>query len=171
MVRFSRKIVQSAVPVELSAIEHPPPTAPRLALAAAAFLAAIAGCANAQPRTPSPNASRVSAPPATATAAASAVPSAHAATVSGDLDHEAIELERAMDALKEGDPGRALSICDDEASRFPNGILAQERELVAIRALVRLGRFDEGRSREAKFKSNFADSSYLSELPKIRDTR
>ena len=44
-------------------------------------------------------------------------------------------------------PTKSLALADEHAARFPAGVLAQEREVIAIEALVRLGRMKEARAR------------------------
>ena len=52
------------------------------------------------------------------------------------------EIATILDArrvLRAGDPARALTLLDAARARFPDGILAQEREALTIEALVRSG--------------------------------
>lgn len=53
----------------------------------------------------------------------------------GTLREETELMERALAAIREGDRATAFSVLKDHARRFPNGLLARERE----RALGRLG--------------------------------
>lgn len=68
-------------------------------------------------------------------------------------------LERAQDALRSR-PAEALALADDHARRFPRGMLAQEREVIAIEALVKTGRTSEAKARAARFKARFPGSSH-----------
>jgi hypothetical protein len=68
-------------------------------------------------------------------------------------------LEQAQDALRDR-PRQALSLCDDHARDFRGGMLVQEREVIAIEALVKLGRPAEARARAAAFKTRFPGSSH-----------
>ena len=68
-------------------------------------------------------------------------------------------LERAQDALKSR-PREALALCDEHARAFPNGMLAQEREVIAIEALMKTGREQEARARAARFASRYPGSSH-----------
>ena len=77
----------------------------------------------------------------------------------GDAETEAHLLQRAQDALGTN-PGEALSLAEAHASKFPAGALGQEREVVAIQALLRLGRGDEARARGAKFLAAFPGSAH-----------
>jgi RNA polymerase sigma-70 factor (ECF subfamily) len=91
--------------------------------------------------------------PATALAPATATGSATAsapAPLTPLPVSEVVLLEGAQDALARN-PALALADCDDLARRFPHGLLDQEREVVAIDALVRLGRHDDANARAAKF--------------------
>jgi len=71
-------------------------------------------------------------------------------------------LESAMGALNAGDFARALVLCDRHRRDFKeHGVLVQEREVIAIEALVRLGKKAEAKKRAEKFKSEFPTSTHL----------
>lgn len=120
-----------------------------------------------------PSAARPAQLVASASAAvASSVPVAEPAPASGsgsegagamggpiDAETEAHFLQRAHNAV-DASPARALALTEEHASRFPTGTLGQERELVAIQALVRLGRVDEARARGARFAAAFPGSAH-----------
>ena len=72
-------------------------------------------------------------------------------------------LERAQDALRSR-PAEALALCNDHAQRFPGGMLVQEREVIAIEALIKTGRKDEARRRADRFKARFPGSSHTRRL-------
>jgi hypothetical protein len=72
-------------------------------------------------------------------------------------------LERAQDALRSR-PDEALALCNDHAQRFPSGMLVQEREVIAIEALVKTGRKEEARTRADRFKARFPGSSHTRRL-------
>ena len=75
---------------------------------------------------------------------------------------EAAILEQAMGALKGGDAKKALSLCDRHARELgANGLLTQEREVIAIEALMKLGRAAEAKGRAEKFKKAFPTSTHL----------
>ncbi len=69
----------------------------------------------------------------------------------------------AQSAVK-SDPAAALRACNEHAKRFPGGSLAQEREALAIEALVRLGRKDEAEKRLARFRTSYPSSGHLRKL-------
>lgn len=69
----------------------------------------------------------------------------------------------AQSAVK-SDPAAALRACDEHAKRFPGGSLAQEREALAIEALVRLGRKGEAEKRLARFRAGYPSSGHLRKL-------
>jgi hypothetical protein len=58
------------------------------------------------------------------------------------------------------DPRRALDLADRDAQTYPAGALAQEREVIAIEALVRLARGTEARVRAARFFQAFPGSAH-----------
>ncbi len=70
----------------------------------------------------------------------------------GDLAAETALLDRAHAALARGDAARALEAADAHARAFPRGQLAENRESVAVQALVHLGRNTEARARGATFR-------------------
>jgi len=72
-------------------------------------------------------------------------------------------LERAQDALRSR-PAEALALCNDHAQRFPSGMLVQEREAIAIEALVKTGRKDEAKKRVERFKGRFPGSTHSRRL-------
>jgi len=74
----------------------------------------------------------------------------------GSRDEFAL-LARAQAALAPN-PGLALALASDHERKFPNGALVQERELVAIGALLRLGRRAEASARAARFHRQFPTS-------------
>jgi hypothetical protein len=76
---------------------------------------------------------------------------------------EALALERqlldvARGALERGEAAAALAATARHERLFPGGVLVQEREAMAIRALAMLGRLPEARARAARFRERFPDS-------------
>ncbi len=76
-----------------------------------------------------------------------------------DPEAELALIREAQDALR-ASPARALSLTDAHRRRFGDGTLAQEREVVAIDALVRLGRRDEARARAAALHRRWPRSAH-----------
>jgi hypothetical protein len=68
------------------------------------------------------------------------------------LDQARAELER--------NPRRALALTEEHRRRFPSGTLAQEREVIAIEALSRMGQTTEARSRGTDFERRYPDSAH-----------
>jgi hypothetical protein len=68
-------------------------------------------------------------------------------------------LQRAGDRLR-ADPAGALHLAEQHAERFPSGALAQEREVIAIEALVGLHRDSEARDRAQHFVHDFPGSAH-----------
>ena len=114
---------------------------------------------------PAPNddaANGSAAPPGSSapSAAASARPNAAS---SRPAETEAELLERARDALSDN-PARALALTEQHRAHFPAGVLAQEREVIAIQALKRLGRADAAAQRSAAFARRYPNSAYGKKL-------
>jgi hypothetical protein len=108
------------------------------------------------PTAPEPPAPAAGVDPDPSPAAAGAAPEAAA-------EPEHALLQRAQDALR-GDPARALSLTDLHLARFPGGLLAQEREVIAISALLGMGRGAEARARAARFVAAFPASAHRRRL-------
>ncbi len=75
-------------------------------------------------------------------------------------------LERA-EGLVVSDPPTALALADMHRSRFPNGMLGQEAQVIAIEALAQAGRVGAAAERLARFKRQFPGSAYLPHLESV----
>ena len=126
------------------------------------------------PASPSASAARVTAPVDTGADArnvdarspveSAAPPSEAIAAV--DSETEVHLLQRAQAALG-ADPGGALALTVEHARRFPGGALGQERELIAVTALVALGRRPEAEARAASLLERFPASAYRGRLESL----
>ncbi|WP_146648570.1 hypothetical protein [Labilithrix luteola] len=65
------------------------------------------------------------------------------------------------------DPARALAMTRDHSSLYPRGVLLQERDVIAIDALARLGRLAEARTRAAEFRAQYPKSAHLARIQTI----
>jgi hypothetical protein len=72
---------------------------------------------------------------------------------------EAQLLEQARKALA-ANPARALSLAKRHQTLFPGGVLKQEREVIAIEALRRLGAAEDAKERATDFSSRYPDSPH-----------
>jgi hypothetical protein len=68
-----------------------------------------------------------------------------------DLDSELALLEQAQQALKRGDPARALEQLEKHAAEHPTGVLAAERAAVHAVALCESGKLTEGQLEARRF--------------------
>jgi len=91
---------------------------------------------------------------------------AAAAAIEVDIDAELALLRTAQDALR-ADPARALDVAAEHTRRFGDGTLAQEREVVAIEALVALERRAEARTRAVRFTARWPRSAHARRLAVI----
>jgi hypothetical protein len=119
----------------------PPPDAPT----APALPPAPLGERSPVPPAASPKRKLVAAPSATSESNGSAT--------------EATLLEQARSNLA-SNPSRALALTQRHAAQFPHGILTQEREVIAISALRRLGRTREADARAARFDMRYPNSAH-----------
>ncbi len=72
-------------------------------------------------------------------------------------------LKAAQRALRD-DPNRAMALVRQHQALYPSGQLVQEREVIRIKALERLGKENEASDAEKKFEQNFPDSAHRSRL-------
>lgn len=68
-------------------------------------------------------------------------------------------LRDAQDALRTA-PAAALFLANEHAARFPAGVLGQEREVIAIEALIKVGRREEARARAGRFLAAVPRTAY-----------
>ena len=88
------------------------------------------------------------------------------AGVAAAADEEIPLLERAHRALS-GSPEVALRLAMEHARRFPSSSLDQERELIAVTALVELGRTAEAQRLARRFADQHPGSAYVGHIENI----
>jgi hypothetical protein len=77
-----------------------------------------------------------------------------------DVAGEIRILQSAKAALADR-PADTLRLVNDHTRRFPTGILVQEREVIAIEALLRTGRRAEAQARADSFMTAYPKSAHL----------
>ena len=87
-----------------------------------------------------------------------AVPSSSATDT---LTAERLLIDGARTKLASGDPEGALAGLQEHARRFPNGRLDEEREALAVEALVQVGRYDAAKVRARLMRSRWPHSVLL----------
>ena len=95
------------------------------------------------------------------------IPSAPAAPTETE---EIALIARAQEALA-SDPAASLALCREHGQRFANGHFAQEREAVAIEALVDLHRTREANERFDAFALRYPTSSHRAHLEDLLSKR
>jgi hypothetical protein len=78
-----------------------------------------------------------------------------------DLAGELALVQMARSAVARRDFAGAVDATNEHLRQFPRGQLAEERESVAIHALIGAGRDSEVRARVARFRANYPRSSFL----------
>ncbi len=73
-------------------------------------------------------------------------------------------LDVARGAIEREDGAAALAATAEHERKYPRGVLVQEREAMAVRALALLGRMTEARARVEAFRERFPDSMLLPAL-------
>jgi hypothetical protein len=90
-----------------------------------------------------------------------AVPAVSANRAAGELGAERALLDIARTALGRGDGANALANADDHARRFPRGALSEEREAIAVQALLLERRRQEAKDRAERFRRAYPKSILL----------
>ncbi|WP_394832740.1 hypothetical protein LVJ94_40180 [Pendulispora rubella] len=143
--------------------ERARPPAPVVSAPATAITAEVA------PSVVVPDAAVPPAPSAPPPQASAARPPAPARAKKEDsADTLAVELslvQMARAALARGNYAAALDATEQHARTFPKGHLTEERESLAIQALVGAGRDAEARARAARFRAKYPQSPLLPTLP------
>lgn len=80
------------------------------------------------------------------------------ARATSSLARERVLLEAARSALTRDEAATALADLDRHATKFPGGELAEEREAMAVQALVASARVAEARERAAQFSKRYPRS-------------
>ncbi len=75
-----------------------------------------------------------------------------------------LELVQRARAALASDPNRALTLTNEHAVTYPRGELVQEREVIAVEALARLGRNEEASRRALAFVRRFPETPYAARL-------
>lgn len=127
--------------------------APASSTSARAVLPLPVTVASAAPPVQAPSA-EAAPPPAPSVSAPSRTSGSSAAT----LRAERLLLERATTALVRNDATSALAALREHARRFPRGELAEEREVLLVRALRASGQSDAANERAQDFKRQFPSS-------------
>ena len=105
---------------------------------------------------PAPVSGAAASSPADTGATKRTVPSA---VVQGsDLARERALLDLARAAGSQGEPARVFELTERHRAQFARGKLAEEREALAIRALLSLGRTSEARTRAEAFHLAYPNS-------------
>jgi len=96
-------------------------------------------------------------------------PAARPATglTSDDSADQELMLIGAAERALPGDPARALALVREHERRYPDGLLGQEREVVAVSALWQTGHRDQARQRAERFTAEHAGSTYVARMRQI----
>ena len=78
-------------------------------------------------------------------------------------------LDRAQSLLR-ANPAGALDALEWHGAVHPSGVLAQEREVLAVEALYRLGRREEAARRADRFEARWPASAQIRRVRVLRST-
>ncbi len=84
-----------------------------------------------------------------------------------NADEEWTLVERARIALRSGHAPEAIDLLEAHAERHPRGALTEERERLAIEALVASGRVDDARRRADDFRRRHPGSLHQREIDRL----
>jgi hypothetical protein len=84
----------------------------------------------------------------------------------GSFPDEVELVQQALDALTKN-PATALALADEHEHRYPEGLLRQEAEVIAIDALARAHQTDAARARATKFRAAYPTSPHLARIETI----
>lgn len=87
-------------------------------------------------------------------------PSATATIADAALARERGLVETARSAVVRRDGASALAAIGDHEREFPNGRMAEEREVLAIQALLTTGREAEARARATRFRQRYPNGLF-----------
>jgi hypothetical protein len=110
-----------------------------------------------------PSAIRTRSPAATATPRAGASASASAAPAHDDETALLVQAHQALAA----DPTRALTLVQEHSRRFPGSSMDEERDLIAVTALVNLDRMFEARGLAERFSDRHPFSTYAEKVKSL----
>ena len=114
-----------------------------------------------EPTTVAPAKTAIAFPVTTTTSPATILAASASAGRDTDLASERVLIEMARSALAHGNAAQALDAVARHAAKFPYGQLVEERENIAIHALIAAGRLDEARARSERFHKRFPKSIFL----------
>ncbi|MEZ4376011.1 MAG: hypothetical protein R3B07_34715 [Polyangiaceae bacterium] len=98
-------------------------------------------------------------PRAAAAVPSPATPKVEAPSAKAQLLEESRLLSAARAALST-DPKKALALTEQHRAKFPQGTLTQEREVIAIQALGKLGKKKDAEQRADRFGKDYPDSAH-----------
>lgn len=111
------------------------------------------------------------APPSVASVVGARSPLAPASSEkAAELGLQIALLDRAREAFSSGDFKRSLELLREHSRRFPSSVLEQEREVLAIKALVRAGNRAEAQVRGQRFEARFPNSMLSDSVKKALGT-
>jgi hypothetical protein len=102
-------------------------------------------------------------------ASQSSAAAARGASLGAGSKVQASEIELLRDArlALQSSPALALGLTEQHSAAYPHGTMVQERELIAISALARLGRHAAVLSRAQRFEHDFPGSPYRKQIAQL----
>jgi len=83
------------------------------------------------------------------------------------IDEEVRLLNAAQASLRAGDPGQALRLLDEHASRFPASKLADARAVARMTALCKQGQATSAREEADRFLARYPNSPFAERVRKV----
>ncbi len=79
-------------------------------------------------------------------------------------------MAEALALARSGNAAAALTKAEQLAARYPSGMMVQEREVIAIEALMNLGRVAEARARATTFRQQWPTSAHITKVDALVHT-
>lgn len=158
----ARPLPASAAPSASALVVRAPVEEPARPAAGAETPVAAVDPDESEPRAPSAEAStqRDDAASVAKGPRPGATPASSASATEGGPSEAALLL--SAKAALASNPERALALTEEHKRRFPGGKLAQEREVIAIAALQKLGRSGDAKAESDRFKEEHPGSIHQS---------
>ena len=160
-----------AEPAERSDEAAPAPEATASAQSASPALAVEHDTAEARPASESRPSSAASLAAQTrsgsAISPAAPAPDSFRAPSSAAGKEDEIALLKDARAALAASPAQALALTERHRADYPRGALVQERELIAITALARLGQSSNAKQRADRFRKAYPRSAYLTQIDRV----
>jgi hypothetical protein len=144
----------------------PPPSEPVASVVAPVATPSVSIVPSAEPAPPAPEPTP-SAKPSVVVSAAPSVSASSSTSLASRLREERALIASARNALQSGNVAQALTVLDTAKTKFPDGILIQERKALEIEALHKAGRTAEAKKLADDFLAAYPNSPHAGRIKEL----